>query len=285
MTTGGLFTAPLEVAGLTAYFTHIGYSGPSEPTLETLQLLHKLHPQAIAFENLDPLFARLPVLLDTPALVEKLISSRRGGYCFEHNLLFGHVLFSIGFRVSGLASRILWNQPEDAVSPRSHMLLRIELDGEDYIADVGFGGLTLTAPLRLWSTGREQATPHERYRIVEQNGVYRLDGHVQDDWKPIYRFDLQQQARADYEITNYYLSSHPDSHFRKTLIAARPFAGGRHALLGNRLTTRTLDGRTGRRILGSASELRDVLSELFLIEVPRGHDAILAAAVEHMGAD
>lgn len=280
-----LFSAIMEVAEMEAYFTRIGYSGPADATLETLQLLHRLHPQAIAFENLDPLFARLPVLLDTPALVDKLVANHRGGYCFEHNLLLGHVLSSIGFHVSGLASRILWNQPEDAAPPRSHMLLRVELDGEDYIADVGFGGLTLTAPLRLWSAGREQATPHERFRIVEDNGLFRLDGNVQGEWKPIYRFDLQEQVRADLEISNYYLSAHSQSHFRKTLIAARPFAGGRHALLGNRLTTRTLDGRTERRILGHADQLRDVLSELFLIEVPQGHDAILAAAVEHLGAD
>lgn len=284
MTTDNLFTTTMEAADLDAYLARIGYSGPRDTTLETLRALHRLHPRAIAFENLDPLFGRLPVWLDTAALMDKLVRSRRGGYCFEQNLLFGHMLSSLGFPVSGLAARVLWNQPHDAMTPRSHMLLKVRADGSDYIADVGFGALTLTAPLRL-TAGLEQETPHECCRLVEHDGLFRLDARIGDAWKPVYHFDLQEQVRGDYEITSYYLSSHPDSHFRKTLIAARPFDEGRHALLGNRLTTHRLDGSSERRLLGSASELRDVLTSLFLIDVPDGHDGVLATAVGNAGTN
>src|SRR5204862_693519 len=94
----------------------------------------------------------------------KLLTPGRGGWCFEHNLLFAHALEAIGFDVTRLAARVRWNVPEDVVTARSHMLLRVRVDGEDWIADVGFGGLTLTAPLRL-RPELEQATPHEPHRI------------------------------------------------------------------------------------------------------------------------
>lgn len=277
--TGALFSTAMDDTDLYRYLARIGYSGPRTATLDTLRALHRLHPQAIAFENLDPLLGHLPLRLDIACLMDKLIGSRRGGYCFEQNLLFGQVLSSLGFEVSGLAARILWNQPDDARTPRGHMLLKLRIDGEVYIADVGFGALTLTAPL-LISDGSEQDTPHERFRLTESDGLFRLDAMIGDGWIPVYRFDLQEQVRADYEITSYYLSSHPDSHFRKTLIAARPFEGGRHALLGNRLTTHRLQGEPERRVLGSVSELRKALTLLFLIDAPQGCDAILATALD-----
>lgn len=277
--TDALFSAAVAGSDLDRYLARIGYSGTRTATLETLRALHRLHPQAIAFENLDPLLGRLPLALDIASLMEKLVGSRRGGYCFEHNLLFGQVLSSLGFTVSGLAARILWNQSEDARTPRGHMLLKVMVAGEVYIADVGFGALTLTAPLRLKS-GVEQDTPHERFRFIEGEGLFRLEAMIGEEWRPVYRFDQHEQVLGDYEITNYYLSSHPDSHFRRTLIAARPFEGGRHALLGNRLTTHNLEGEPDRRLLGSVSELREALTSLFLIDVPEGGDAILATVLD-----
>ncbi|MFC6486590.1 arylamine N-acetyltransferase family protein [Nitratireductor sp. GCM10026969] len=278
MTTDRLFAVPDEAVELNAYLARIGYSGSREASLAVLHSLHRLHPQAIAFENLDPRLGRLPVRLDAASLMDKLVRGRRGGYCFEQNLLFGHMLSALGFRVSGLAARILWNQPEEAKTPRGHMLLRVHAGGEDCIADVGFGALTLTAPLRL-QPDLEQETPHERFRLVEQDGLFRLDARIGADWRPVYRFDLQEQVQADYEITNHYLSSHPDSHFRHMLIAARPFAEGRYALLDNRLTVHAIDGPSERRLLTDITELHDVLKNHFLIDVPAGSDPILAAAI------
>jgi N-hydroxyarylamine O-acetyltransferase len=278
MTAENPFAMSLGRDDLDAYLARIGYLGPRDTSLELLQSLHRLHPQAIAFENLDPLLGRLPVRLDAVSLMNKLVHGRRGGYCFEQNLLFGHVCSALGFRVSGLAARILWNQPEEAKTPRGHMLLKLHIAGEDYIADVGFGALTLTAPLHL-RPGLEQETPHERFRLIEHDGLLRLDARIGDDWRPVYRFDLQEQVQTDYEITNYYLSSHPDSHFLRTLIAARPFTGGRYALLGNRLTIHALNGPSKRRVLTDISELRDALKDQFLIAVPDGSTSGLAGVI------
>lgn len=148
-----------------AYFKRIGYTGSRAPTLETLAGIHLRHPQAIAFENLDPLLKR-PISLQPEALESKMLRAGRGGWCFEQNLLLRDVLQDLGFRVTGLAARVTWNAPDGAVRARSHMLLKIEGIGSGtYIADVGFGGLTLTAPLLL-VPDVEQPTPHETFRLV-----------------------------------------------------------------------------------------------------------------------
>jgi N-hydroxyarylamine O-acetyltransferase len=150
---------------LDAYFERIGNTGGRAATLETLRAIHTRHPEAIAFENLNPLLRR-PVPLDAQSLQQKMIRDGRGGYCYEQNLLLSHVLRALGFQVTGLAARVLWNAPEGAITTRSHMLLRIDLDETSYVADVGFGGLTLTGPLLL-QPDIEQSTPHEPFRLVK----------------------------------------------------------------------------------------------------------------------
>src|SRR5690606_7025466 len=133
---------------LDAYCARIGYDGPREPTLATLRALHALHPAAIAFEALDVMLGRGIDL--APAAVEaKLVHQRRGGYCFEQNGLFQRVLAAMGFEVEALLARVLWRTPADAPPrPRTHMALRVMVEGEPWLADVGFGGCVMTAPLR-----------------------------------------------------------------------------------------------------------------------------------------
>lgn len=188
---------------LDAYFERIGYRGDRAPTLANLRAIHALHPQAIAFENLDPLLGR-PVRLDMASIETKLVLGGRGGYCYEHNLLFSRVLQALGFRVAGLMARVLWNMPEPDRAPRSHMLLRVDVGGEDYLADVGFGGQVLTGPLRF-EPGLEQATPHEPFRVMPAGGDFIMQTKIGEAWAPLYRFDRQEQVLADYEIANWYV--------------------------------------------------------------------------------
>ena len=264
---------------LDAYFARIGYTGERAPTLETLRALHLLHPRAIAFENLSPLLG-WPVRLDPESLEQKLVRSKRGGYCFEQNLLFKHVLESLGYRVRGLAARVLWNQPEDAITARSHMLLRVEVDGEDHLADVGFGGQTLTGPLRL-EPDVEQATPHEPFRLVRTGEGFTMSCLVRDTWKTLYRFGLEEQFQVDYEVTNYYLSTNPSSHFKTRVFAARPLEDRRYGLLGNQLSTHWRDGTTERRVLEGPGEVREARGTLFGLEVPEGPE--VDAALSRVG--
>lgn len=264
---------------LADYLGRIGHSGRPAADLATLRALHRLHPAAIAFENLDPFLGR-PVRLDSAALVAKLVVGGRGGYCFEQNHLFMLALSALGFAVSGLAARVLWNQPPGAVTPRSHMLLRVSVDGETWIADVGFGGMTLTSPLRLVAD-IEQQTPHGRCRLVEAAGYWRLEAVVAGEWRAVYRFDLSEHLPPDYGLANYFASTNPASPFVGNLIAARALPDRRLTLLNDRLTVHGLDDGTTQRRLSGAVEIADVLAELFAVEVP--DRAALAAALSAKG--
>lgn len=252
---------------LDAYFERIGYEGPQTATEQTLRTLHELHPQAIPFENLNP-FLGISIKLDLGFLYQKLIHDGRGGYCFEHNLLFKHILETLGFRVKSLAARVLWNVPEGEITARGHMLLLVEAEGKTYISDVGFGGSTLTSPLLL-EKDRTQETLHESYRLTEsKNGDYILQSMIKGEWKSLYRFDLQENFLADYEVTNWYLSKHPESHFVTGLIAARPEPGRRYTLRNNMFSIHNLNGRTEKKKLNTFPELRSSLEQNFLITLP-----------------
>ena len=188
--------APRRAPDLGAYFRRIGFAGDAAPTLAALREIHRLHAEAIPFENLAA-FLGEPVPLDIASLERKLLTPGRGGWCFEHNLLLADVLETIGFDVRRLAARVRWNVPPNVITARSHMLLLLTIAGERYIADVGFGGLTLTSALRL-EPDIEQQTPHEAHRLLLAEGKYALQANIAGEWQTMYLFDLQRQEIADY---------------------------------------------------------------------------------------
>jgi N-hydroxyarylamine O-acetyltransferase len=261
---------------LDAYLERIDYVGPRVPTLETLRAVHGLHPLAIAFENLDPLLGR-PVRLDPESLQRKLLEQRRGGYCFEQNTLFAQVLTALGFRVFALSARVIWTQPDDGTRARTHMLLFVQLGEGAYLCDVGFGGLTLTAPLRL-EPDVEQSTPHEVFRVVRDGREFLLQVRLRGQWKAMYRFDLQEQRSVDIEVLNFYVSTHPESQFLRRLMAARPVADRRFVLRNGTFGTYYMTGQEEQRELTSVAELRSVLASVFGIDVPAGSAADVALA-------
>jgi N-hydroxyarylamine O-acetyltransferase len=248
------------------YLNRIGYRGEPAPTLECLCELIQCHTQAIPFENLDPLLHR-PVSIQIEALERKLVHGRRGGYCYEQNLLFAHALKQIGFSVQGLAARVRWNRSDDDPTPRTHMLLKVILDGVPMICDVGFGLMTPTAPLRL-ETGIEQQTPHETYRLRAGEGGYELQARAAGEWKTTYMFGDEEYFTYDYELPNYYDSTREGSHFRHALNVARAWEGGRYTLSNARLTIRPFEGEMVQQELGSAEEIVEVLESKFHITVP-----------------
>lgn len=253
---------------LPAYFHRIGLTEQPQADLATLRRIHALHPGSIAFENLSVLLGQ-PVLLDLGSLQKKMITQGRGGYCFEHNTLLWQVLRAVDFKVSALAARVRWNVPREQTTAMGHMLLRVECETESYIADVGFGGLTLTAPLRLYPD-IEQQTPHELFRLTESAGDYTLEARIDVAWKPLYCFNLRQQYAPDFEAWNWYASTAPQSVFMRNLMVARPEATRRHALFNNRYTVHELGGHTTTRLLTGAAEMRAVLTEAFRIRLPEG---------------
>jgi len=251
---------------LSAYLQRIGWHAHVAPDIATLQGLAEAHTSAIAFENLNP-WLGLPVDLDLSAIEQKLVRDGRGGYCYEQNRLLGTALRMIGFEVTDLAARVLWNQPDDTITPLSHMLLRVTLQGQAWIVDVGFGGMTPTGALKLES-GLEQSTPHEPFRLMRRDEQWMLQGQLPEGWKTLYRFDLQPQQPVDYRASNYYLSTHPESHFVTGLNVARPAPGRRLALRNREFSVHMTGGDSRRRSLHTTAELRAVLEHEFLIRLP-----------------
>ncbi len=251
---------------LDAYLDRIRYAGPRQPTLPVLRDIVLAHATAIPFENLNP-FLALPVDLTPEALHHKLVEERRGGYCFEHNLLLMRALTEVGFDVSGLAARVLWNGPEDRVTSRSHMLLRVDLAQGTHLVDVGFGGMTPTGVLDLRADDG-QPTPHEPFRLVQRDGDWWMQAKVAGNWPTLYRFDLQRQHPVDFEAVNWYLSTHPSSHFTSGLVLALPAADGRHALRNRELAFHRLGGASERRTLQDVDELLTTLRDVFGLVLP-----------------
>jgi N-hydroxyarylamine O-acetyltransferase len=274
---------------LAAYFERIGFAASARPsaTLDTLRALHLLHPQAIPFENLDVLLGR-PVRLDLASIQRKLVTGGRGGYCYEHNLLLRSVLQTLGFRVQSIAGRVLWGREASDMPPRTHMLLLVDLDEGMYLADVGFGGMVLSAPL-AFEAGLEQITPHGAFRLEAAGGEPRafiLKALVNGAWASVYRFDLDPQYDADYAMANHFVSTYPQSVFVHNLLAARLAPGIRYGLFNRRLQVHHThdDGAPSEtRDLTGAAELRHTLAHELGIRLPdNGDSAQLDAALSRL---
>jgi N-hydroxyarylamine O-acetyltransferase len=250
---------------LDTYLYRIGYRGERQNNYDMLAAVQRGQAGSIAFENLDP-WLRRPVVLDIGAVYRKLVQDGRGGFCFEHNLLLGHALRTLGFTVLDLAARVRWNVPDDQPRPRTHMVLVVTIGVQRYLVDTGFGGHTLTAPLRM-DRRSPQVTPHGAVRLQYEGGLYTPLVDVQGGWRPLYSFDLQPQRAPDYEMACWYLCNHPSSVFRGQLMAARPLADGRLALRNRELTFYGLDGRVESETLPTAALVCDVLSSRFGIRL------------------
>jgi N-hydroxyarylamine O-acetyltransferase len=248
------------------YLSFIGFTAEAKADLETLKKIHLLHTFKFPFENLTP-FSHQEVILTIEAVADKFLYQGRGGYCFEQNLLFSYVLEDLGFELKKLGARVLWNQAEDLITRKSHMLLIVTVEGVEYLADVGFGGKTLTSPL-IFTVGIEQPTTHEPFRIGRLAEDYKLEVKVNEEWKTLYRFDLQEQYPIDYDVANYYLYTHPTSIFRNSLIVAMPYEQGRVAISNNQLSIYELSGEVKKKTLKGSKELKDTLENLFKIRVP-----------------
>ncbi len=251
-----------DEANLDAYLRRINHAGSIAPTLETLQVIHRLHTNAIPFENLDPLMGR-PVRLQLSDIEQKLLLEGRGGYCLEHNLLLKAALESMDYTVTAVGAGVLWGS-EPGVEPKqnSHIALLVDISGVTWLADVGFGGPTLPAPIRL-REDTEQDTPLGRYRLTGGYPKWQLDAELDGEWRPLYQFTTSAMGEDELVAMNdYAMQRHRD-----TLVAARIDGTKRYALRNARLNTHE-NGETTTRMLTNLLEIRDVLTDTFGIELP-----------------
>ncbi len=260
-------TSPSQTFDLDAYLARIGYGGPLTPNLTTLRALHALQPARIPFENLDPLLGR-PVRLDLASLQAKLIGERRGGYCFELNLLFAAALAALGFSVTNLSARVRWMAPpERPDGARGHMLICVDLDEGPHLVDVGFGGHLFAAPIRL-EPDIEQSGPAGKFRLTGGGHILTLQVLLADVWQDAYRFTFEPQVFADFEVASWFTSTNPASYFVTNLLAERLTPEGRFSISNTRLTHRRSDGSVEQRTLAGHRELGEALETGLAITPP-----------------
>ncbi|MDN3519393.1 arylamine N-acetyltransferase [Aquisalimonas lutea] len=258
-------TIPPPEVDVDAYLARIGHTGSRVPTLDTLRALHRRHPDAIVFEAIDVLLDK-GVDLAPQAVDAKLIHAGRGGYCFEHNTLLWRVLTELGFTVEGLVGRVRWRAaPGNPPTPPTHMALRVTLDGVPWLVDVGFGGCVLTAPLRM-DTSAPQQTDHESFRVIPFGNQWLVQIRIDGRWQSMYELEAGPWLVSDYEVPNWYTSTHPSSNFRQRLMVARTSERVRYTLLGNRLTVRPNDAPAERHLL-DADGLERTLRGTFGLDV------------------
>ncbi|PTX98992.1 arylamine N-acetyltransferase [Opitutus sp. ER46] len=262
-------TQPPYTPDLDAYFARVGYAGPRAPTLAVLHALTFAHATSIPFENLDVLLDRGIDL--TPATVErKLVHAGRGGYCFEQNGLLLEVLQALGFAVRPLSARVRWQRPREFTPPRTHLFLRVEIDGTSWLTDVGVGGLSLTSAIPLDDSGRELPTRHEPRRIVREGGRLFHQIRIGSDWQDVCEFTLEEMPPIDREIANWFTSRHPESHMRARLGVALATPSGRLSILNHEFTRRPTGGAPETRLIRDGAELLAMLEEYFGLSFPAG---------------
>jgi N-hydroxyarylamine O-acetyltransferase len=206
---------------LAAYLARIGLKEPPAPDAEGLAELQRAHRLVIPFENLDVILGR-GIAIDSNSVFAKLVTARRGGYCFEQNRLFGDALDALGFVWRPLLARV-WLGTEGAPPGKTHTLCLVTIDGQDWIADAGFGG-SYGPPMPL-ADGETAAAPDgAEFRLMrdplygwmlERNGHSgTTDGRGPGEgWVAQYSFDLSPVFASDLALSNHWTSAAPGTRF------------------------------------------------------------------------
>ncbi len=249
-----------------AYLRRMEYDGPREPSPATLRNLHRQHLFTVPFENLDiPLGT--PIVLDLALIYEKIVTRRRGGFCYELNGLFGELLRALGFRVEMLSARV--RREGGGFGPEfDHMLLKVELD-EPWLVDVGFGD-SFVDPIPFHAGGADQVNGH-RYLVLPMNDEWQLLREDRNGQVPLYAFRDLPHTLSEYRDMCTFHQSSPESHFTRSWICSRATPDGRITIANMRLVATRETGREETQ-LTSEEELRGCLNGLLGVKLDGSAD-------------
>jgi N-hydroxyarylamine O-acetyltransferase len=214
-----------------AYLERIGLDPTGSPSWPAI---HRAHATSIPFENLDS-HRGIPVSLDQRDLERKLVTERRGGYCFEHNLLLASALEHLGLAVEPMLARVRVGDTSGDARVAGHILLRVtDDDGMVWHADVGFGLGTLLDPIPF---GPDPGAVHTQsgwsFRVVEDGDELVLQTDGPDGWSDVYAFPPRPVPRIDIEVSNWWICTNPRSPFVFGLIAAVNHDDGRREAISD----------------------------------------------------
>ena len=193
--------------------------------------MHRAHVHSIPFENLDS-YMGIPISLDLESLERKLVAERRGGYCFEQNLLFKAACEARGATVETYLARVRWRTSPETPRPRAHLVLGVTVEGSMWLADVGFGAGTPLEPMPFGAGGPYKQSGWS-YRVVEERDELVLQRLDRGTWGDVYGFSRIPSPFVDIEMSNWYVNTHPQSPFVKGLIVSHRPADGSVETLSN----------------------------------------------------
>ncbi|MBO0833834.1 MAG: arylamine N-acetyltransferase [Actinobacteria bacterium] len=210
-----------------AYLSRIGLAAADNPSWHAI---HRAHATTIPFENLDS-HRGIPVSLEQADLERKLVVNRRGGYCFEHNLLLASALEHMGLEVEPMLARVVVGGAARETRPTGHLALRVtDADGCQWHADVGFGLGTLLDPIPFGPTGVHEQSGWN-FQVVEKGDELVLQTLGPDGWADVYTFPPRPVMRIDIEVSNWWTCTNPASRFVSGLIVSVSHDDGRREAL------------------------------------------------------
>jgi N-hydroxyarylamine O-acetyltransferase len=180
--------------------------------------VHRAHLATIPFENIDPCRG-IPVSVELDDIYDKLVVRERGGYCFEHNLLFKAAAEAMGASVEMFLARVRLGAEPGVLSPRSHLVLRVNLEGREMLADVGFGRDTLLEPI-TFDINEVQSQGGRQYRLVDEGAELVLQSKAGGEWVDSYTFPTTPVPLIDVETINWWTSTNPNSAFVTGFVVA-----------------------------------------------------------------
>ncbi len=261
---------------LSRYLERIGLDSAPNPDEEGLFRTHVAQAFSIPFENLDIHLGR-PISLNPEVLIPKILDQRRGGYCFELNGIFCKALRSLGFTVRPQMARVLYGRPDPG--PRTHEVLIVTVSGTKWLADTGFGGPGLRAPVPLIPAHIcEQYGERYRLRQDAKLGMV-LQKETQGFFLDLYSFDENELTlEHDIETGNHYTSTSPLSIFRLRRMCYLPHPSGRTTLTDMELTIHR-DGRSTTVTLPPGPEYVAALATHFGIDINAKYEDLMPLGV------
>lgn len=251
---------------LDAYLGRIGYSAPVRADRQTLFGLHRAHLLAIPYENLDIHLGRT-LTLDVDAIFDKIVTCRRGGWCYEMNGLFAWALREIGFEVSLLAGTV-GRRSIGASAEGNHLLMSVTLD-QIYLADVGFGNGFLD-PLPLVAGRYIQTDFLKPFDLRQSAGRWELVGDGVGGGG--FDFTLEPALMTEFAPQCHHLQTSPESGFVRITVCHRFQPDALYSLRGAVLH-RTNGKGTTSSTLDRATDYRQTLEDVFDLQIP-GVDAL-----------
>lgn len=241
-----------------AYLSRIGLGRRPPPTLEGLTQEMLAHLLAVPFENLD-IAAGRPIELGLPALFDKIVTRRRGGFCYELNGLFAWLLAELGFAVTLLSGRTVGGVHGELGPEFDHLVLRVDLD-EPVLVDVGWGE-AYRRPLALRDGASHVDPLIAEYRLeARTDGCWDIWEHTDDGVRVAYRFDLVPRALPDFADTcRWQQTESPFFTGHRVCTIATP--DGRRTLMDNRLISRSAGERAERTV--AEHEVDGLLATMF----------------------